>query len=80
MRVSCGAGPRPVRGINDANGRRRRADRRAARSPSSSYGRLGLIDALIAASAIGLSVELCTFNTKHYRVIEGLTIVKPYVR
>jgi len=39
-----------------------------------------LIDALIAASAIGLSVELCTFNTKHYRVIEGLTIVKPYVR
>lgn len=41
---------------------------------------LGLLDALIAACAIGLSAELCTFNVKHYRVIPGLTIIQPYMR
>ncbi len=41
---------------------------------------LGLLDALIAACAIGLSAELCTFNVKHYRVIPGLTVAQPYTR
>jgi len=42
--------------------------------------RLGLIDALIAATAIGLSMTLCTFNVKHYRVVSGLQIQQPYTR
>lgn len=41
---------------------------------------LGLLDALIAACAIGLSATLCTFNVKHYRVIPGLTTTQPYER
>ncbi len=42
--------------------------------------KLGLIDALIAACAIGLSAELCTFNTKHYRVVPGIRVLQPYTR
>ena len=42
--------------------------------------KLGLLDALIVACAIGVSAELCTFNTKHYRIIPGLTITQPYTR
>ncbi len=41
---------------------------------------LGLLDALIAACAVGLSATLCTSNVKHYRVIPGLTIDQPYTR
>ncbi len=41
---------------------------------------LGLLDALIAACAIGLSATLCTFNVKHYRVVPGLDMVQPYTR
>jgi predicted nucleic acid-binding protein len=41
---------------------------------------LGLLDALIAACAVGLSAELCTFNDKHYRVVPGLTTSQPYTR
>jgi predicted nucleic acid-binding protein len=41
---------------------------------------LGLLDALIASCAVGLSAELCTFNQKHYRVIPGLVTVQPYTR
>ena len=41
---------------------------------------LGLLDALIAACAIGLSASLCTFNVKHYRVVSGLKIIQPYSR
>lgn len=41
---------------------------------------LGLLDALIASCAVGLSVPLCTFNVKHYRVVPGLQIIQPYNR
>jgi len=41
---------------------------------------LGLLDALIAASAVGRSAALLTFNRKHYHMIPGLQIVEPYVR
>lgn len=41
---------------------------------------LGLLDALIAACAIGLPATLCTFNVRHYRVIPGLTTAQPYAR
>ena len=41
---------------------------------------LGLLDALIAAIAVGLSAELCTFNDKHYRSVPSLVTVQPYIR
>lgn len=42
--------------------------------------KMGLIDALIAACAVGRSFTLCTFNTKHYRVVPGLDLEQPYSR
>lgn len=41
---------------------------------------VGLIDALIAACAVGRNATLCTFNVKHYRVIPELNIEQPYSR
>ncbi len=41
---------------------------------------LGLLDALIAACAVGFSAELCTFNQKHYRIVPGLVTFRPYSR
>lgn len=41
---------------------------------------LGLLDALIASCAVGLSATLCTFNVKHYRVVPGLVTAQPYIR
>jgi predicted nucleic acid-binding protein len=41
---------------------------------------LGLLDALIAACAVGCSAELCTFNEKHYRMVPQLVTVQPYSR
>ena len=41
---------------------------------------LGLLDALIAACAIGLSAPLCTFNTRHYRMVPELVTEQPYPR
>src|SRR5438874_2720596 len=39
---------------------------------------LGLLDALIAACALGLTATLNTFNAKHYRVVPGLVTAQPY--
>lgn len=41
---------------------------------------LGLLDAMIAACALGLSATLYTFNAKHYRIIPGLVTAQPYTR
>jgi predicted nucleic acid-binding protein len=41
---------------------------------------LGLLDALIGETAVGLSAALCTFNVRHFRAVPGLTIEEPYVR
>lgn len=41
---------------------------------------LGLLDALIAACAVGRGATLCTFNLKHYRVVPGLITIQPYTR
>ena len=39
---------------------------------------LGLLDALIGQTAVGLDEPLETFNVKHFSVVSGLTIVWPY--
>jgi predicted nucleic acid-binding protein len=39
---------------------------------------LGLLDALIAHTAVGLNETLATFNVKHYGVVAGLKIIQPY--
>jgi hypothetical protein len=39
---------------------------------------LGLLDSLIAHTAVGLGEELATFNVKHYAVVNGLATVQPY--
>ena len=41
---------------------------------------LGLIDALIAATAVGRGEALLTFKVKHYRAVPGLAIHQPYIR
>ncbi len=41
---------------------------------------LGLIDALIAATAIGQGATLCTFNVKHFSAVPGLATEQPYSR
>jgi predicted nucleic acid-binding protein len=39
---------------------------------------LGILDSLIAETAVGLQEPLATFNVKHYAVIPGLTTIQPY--
>jgi predicted nucleic acid-binding protein len=39
---------------------------------------LGLLDALIAHTAVGQHQPLATFNVKHYGVITGLQTIQPY--
>ena len=41
---------------------------------------IGLLDALIAETAIGANAELATFNVKHYRGLKRLQIAQPYER
>lgn len=41
---------------------------------------LGMIDALIAATALGRNLPLVTFNIRHFRAVPGLITVQPYVR
>ena len=41
---------------------------------------IGLQDALIAATALGLGATLCTFNTKHFSAVPGLITEQPYER
>ena len=41
---------------------------------------LGLIDALIAQTALDLAMPLHTFNAKHYQCVPGLELVAPYAR
>ena len=41
---------------------------------------LGLLDSLIAATAVGHGSVLNTFNDRHYRMFPGLTTVRPYRR
>ena len=55
---------------------------RAMKSFSSHHlsDNIGLLDALIAETAIGIDAELATFNVKHYRVIKGLQSLQPYAR
>lgn len=41
---------------------------------------LGLLDALIAATAVAYSATLYTHNIKHYRVVPNLDIERPYLK
>jgi len=41
---------------------------------------LGIMDSLIAETAVGLKAELATFNQKHYGVIRNLQAIQPYLR
>ena len=55
---------------------------RAMKTFSSHYlsDNIGLLDALIAETAIGIEAKLATFNVKHYRVISALQSLQPYTR
>jgi predicted nucleic acid-binding protein len=39
---------------------------------------LGLLDSLIAQTAVGLNAQLASFNIKHYGAVTALQIVQPY--
>lgn len=41
---------------------------------------LGLLDALIGSTSVGLGAPLCTFNARHYRVVQQVELVQPYER
>jgi len=41
---------------------------------------LGLLDSLVAATAVGRGATLCTFNVKHFWVVPGLVTEQPYSR
>ena len=41
---------------------------------------LSIPDCIIAAIVLNRSARLCTFNLKHYRVIDGLDVQEPYQR
>ena len=41
---------------------------------------LGILDALIAATALAHSLPLHTFNQKHFTAVPGLRTIQPYTR
>lgn len=41
---------------------------------------LGILDALIAETAVGCEAQLATFNTKHYSLVDALQMIQPYSR
>ncbi len=41
---------------------------------------IGILDVLIAETAIGLGARLLTFNAGHYRSLAALELAEPYVR
>lgn len=41
---------------------------------------VGILDARIGTTAIGLNATLCTFNVRHYSAISGLVTEQPYSR
>lgn len=41
---------------------------------------VGMIDCLIAHTAIGYGAQLATFNEKHYKAISDLALLQPYSR
>jgi hypothetical protein len=41
---------------------------------------LGLLDAIIGHTSVGLEATLCTFNTRHFRAVSDLLTEPPYVR
>jgi predicted nucleic acid-binding protein len=41
---------------------------------------LGILDALIAATALSCGQPLATFNTRHYQAVTGLVLIQPYLR
>ena len=41
---------------------------------------LGILDALVAETAVGMHVELATFNQKHYAAVKALITTQPYER
>lgn len=43
-------------------------------------GGLGLIDSLIATTALGRGEILYSFNAKHFKAVPGLAVEQPYVR
>jgi predicted nucleic acid-binding protein len=41
---------------------------------------LGILDSLIAATAVGMGEPVATFNNRHFRGVPGLATVQPYTR
>lgn len=41
---------------------------------------LSASDALIGQTAVGIGAPLCTFNTRHFRLIRNLVTEQPYAR
>ena len=41
---------------------------------------IGLMDAVIAATAVGHNLPLATFNGRHFTAVPGLATVEPYTR
>lgn len=74
--------PRPLRYLFDRSDARASCCARAL-SDFTAYHlshKVGLIDALVAACAVGRNATLCTFNVKHYRIIPDLSLEQPYRR